>query len=284
MVETRKRRCCKTESAIIWRRHEPPARPIPSPPLFQSLRGGFAAPILAGPPVSTGSGSTPQQTRETTSFLPPKRKQSFDAYAYSFWRGGRSGSGLAAAGQYGGGQSGLIATIGLQETDGRTSPLALLIRTSIAHDRVREREIALGVRWQPAQSLPLSLSAERRFRNSGPDGFALYLAGGRSEIRLPAKFALEAYAQAGVVSGKTGGRFFDATARAGRQVLPAIHAGAGIWAGGQRNAARLDIGPTLRTELPVGANRIRIAADWRFRIAGDASPGNGPALTLSTGF
>lgn len=281
MVEKRNRQCCKAKNQMVWLRRKLPARPIPSPPLFQ---WGFDVPIPAGSPVSSGSGSIPQPETAHAPLLPSRRKLAFDAYAYSFWRGGRSVGGLAAAGQYGGGQSGLIATLTWQDKEGGRAPLALLIRTAVAHESATQRELALGIRWQPAASLPLSLSAERRFRNSDPDSFALYAAAGRSDIRLPAQFTLDTYAQAGIVSGKSGGRFFDAHARADRQVLPAIHAGAGIWAGGQGDIARLDIGPTLRTELPVGANRIRIAADWRFRVAGGASPGNGPALTLSTGF
>jgi hypothetical protein len=34
----------------------------------------------------------------------------------------------------------------------------------------------------------------------------------------------------------------------------------------------------------MGKLSVDIMADWRFRVAGNALPGNGPALTLSTGF
>ena len=47
---------------------------------------------------------------------------------------------------------------------------------------------------------------------------------------------------------------------------------------------RLDIGPTAGGTLRVGKASLRLSADWRFRIAGNASPGDGPALTLSTAF
>jgi hypothetical protein len=29
---------------------------------------------------------------------------------------------------------------------------------------------------------------------------------------------------------------------------------------------------------------VRLAIDWRFRVAGEAKPGPGPALTLAAGF
>ena len=213
-----------------------------------------------------------------------------DAYAYSFWRGGSGGRALAAGGQYGGSQSGLIATFSLQdgEKPGRPPTLALLLRAAVAHDNVDEREVALGVRWKPLEKLPVSVTTERRFRHDREDAFAIYAAGGVSDVSLPLKFRAESFAQAGVVSGKQAGPFVDAFVRADRNVFQTravqVHAGAGAWAGGQRGAARLDIGPSLRTEVAIHDARIRINVDWRFRIAGDAKPGNGPAFTLSTGF
>ena len=252
---------------------------------FEGL-SGVMPPLPAGSlfpyPALTRSG-TPNTNQPTAS-----GQLDIDAYAYSFWRGGGRGSGLATAGQYGGGQSGLIATIGLRNGSGRRMPIAALVRSSVAHDNLRDRELALGFRWQPSPSLPVSISAERRFRNVAADNFAVYAAGGRSDVRLPAGFKLDAFAQAGVVSGQNGGRFFDAHAKAERRIVPAsplpLYLGAGAWAGGQKGIARLDIGPSLRTDLPLNKARVRISADWRFRVAGDASPGNGPALTLSTGF
>ena len=47
---------------------------------------------------------------------------------------------------------------------------------------------------------------------------------------------------------------------------------------------RLDVGPSARAWVPAGPARFRIDASWRFRVAGDAPPGNGPAVTLSTSF
>ncbi len=49
-------------------------------------------------------------------------------------------------------------------------------------------------------------------------------------------------------------------------------------------SGRIDLGPTLLVRAPFGKVSVDVAADWRFRVAGNAVPGSGPALTLSTGF
>ena len=184
----------------------------------------------------------------------------------------------------------MIATFSFQRADDPSRPqsLALLVRAAVAHDDLHERELALGVRWHPIANVPVTISAERRFRPDRRDALALYVAGGVSDVVLPLKLRAESFVQAGVVSGKQAGPFFDVFVRADRKVADIqgvqFHAGAGAWAGGQRDAARLDIGPSLRTDFPVRNARVRLNVDWRFRVAGDATPGNGPALTLSTGF
>ncbi len=63
-----------------------------------------------------------------------------------------------------------------------------------------------------------------------------------------------------------------------------LRAGAGAWGGAQEDAARLDIGPSASVSFQLGEGRGRLAADYRIRVAGDAEPSSGPALTLSAGF
>ena len=251
----------------------------------------FGQTDISGQP-SNIPGDALVKTTTTPSSPPPIRRRSLraEAYGYSFWRRGNERSGLATGGQYGGSQSGLIATFSLQR-DGdveKAQNLALLVRAAVAHDDIDEREVALGIRWRPLAKLPLSVTAERRFQPNRKDAFAIYAAGGVSDVELPLKFRVDSFAQAGVVSGKQAGPFFDAFVRADRKVVQQgalqLHAGAGAWAGGQRDTARLDIGPSLRTDVQLSDTRVRINLDWRFRVAGDATPGNGPALTLSTGF
>ena len=184
----------------------------------------------------------------------------------------------------------MIAAFSFHDTTEQLQPqrLALLIRTSISHRDHEERELATGIRWRPSPKLPVTVMVERRFRSSRPSAFAIYAAGGVSEVPLPVKFRMDVFGQAGAVSGEGGGPFFDGIARADRKLAAArnvaVHVGGGIWAGGQRDILRVDVGPSLRADVAVRKVNFRLTADWRFRVAGDANPGNGPAITLSTSF
>jgi hypothetical protein len=52
-----------------------------------------------------------------------------------------------------------------------------------------------------------------------------------------------------------------------------------------RGAARLgDIGPSASLRFPLDGGSARLAIDYRHRIAGNAAPASGVALTLSAGF
>lgn len=255
-----------------------------------AIKGGYElSPSLAITSVASASQSMPSNG-PVGAISPQRRRLIAESYAYSFWRNGNSDGGLAEGGQYGGGQSGFVTTFELQPYDRRNAPqrFALLVRATIAHDEIKEREVGFGVRWRPVKALPVSITAERRLRHDRADAFALYAAGGVNAVDLPLAFKLEGFAQTGVVGGKDGGAFFDGFVRADRDVARSehmsLHLGAGSWAGGQRGAARVDVGPSIRSDIDILQTPIRITADWRFRIAGDARPGNGLALTLSTGF
>lgn len=239
---------------------------------------------FAGDAQLASGASAAQQTKSE------KRQSSLEVYAYSFWRSGAQAQAPLGSGQYGGSQSAVIAALPLLRfRSGNTAPkLAFIGRAAVAHGNSKEREIAAGLRWRPLQHLPLHLTAERRFRHARADAVAVYLAGGKSGIGLPLGFKLDSYGQTGFVSGKGGGAFADFNARADRQILKsgkaAMAGGAGIWGGGQAEVMRVDIGPTVRADIAAGAAQFRLTADWRFRVAGSARPGDGPAITLSTSF
>jgi hypothetical protein len=207
-----------------------------------------------------------------------------NVYAYSFIRGSTNGAIAPVGGQYGGSQSGFIATYDLAKSD----TFALLLRGSAAHGSMAERELAIGVRWKPVAAVPLSLIAERRLRHGRADAFAVTVTGGVSDIALSHRFRLDAFAQAGVVAGNNATGFFDLVARTQRKIVtigPApVTVGAGLWGGGQKGVFRIDTGPTIGTVIPAGKGAIAVHADWRWRVAGDARPASGPALTLSTSF
>lgn len=216
--------------------------------------------------------------------------QPLEVYAYSFWRRGSSPAGTLGNGQYGGSQSAVIAAIPVLRFSGNPglSRLSMAGRVSVAHGKMRERELAAGVRWRPVARIPVQVIAERRFRENRPDAFAALVAGGQSGLKLPLGFRLDGYGQAGFVSGQGGGPFADIAVHAHRPIAQSQSAsfavGAGIWGGGQGNVMRMDIGPNMRANVTAGGARFQLDASWRWRVTGQAQPGNGPAVTLSTSF
>jgi hypothetical protein len=207
-------------------------------------------------------------------------------YAYSFWRPGSPSILDAAAPQYGGSQSGLIATYRLTKKE--QADVSLLMRAAITPGRFADKELALGLRTRPIASLPITLSAERRFRANSRDQYAVYAAGSADNIGLLPGVKARGFAQAGVIPGKSPNLFFDAGLRAEHRIHSLgnadISLGAGTWAGGQRGASRFDVGPTLHANIKLGDTKLDVSADWRFRVGGNAQPKHGPAITISTGF
>jgi hypothetical protein len=240
-------------------------------------------------PLSTGRDTPP-----TNALAPPgkagthyeERRWGAELYAYSFWRfASADRPALAPGAQYGGSQSGMIATIDpFGEPD---RGLALLARGAVTPDG-EERELSFGLRWKPAAGWPILLSAERRLRANAPDHFTAYLSGGVDALKLPGRWQLDAYGQMGYASGRNGGEFFDAQARLtqslGELAGTPVAVGVGGWAGGQRGSKRMDVGPTVNAKINAGPTFVLVQLDWRLRVAGNARPKDGLALTLSTGF
>jgi hypothetical protein len=162
--------------------------------------------------------------------------------------------------------------------------LSLTVRLSTPLRRTQGAEAALGLEWQPARALPLRLLAERRqaIGREGRNAFAATLHGGVSERPLPLGLRLDAYAQAGAVGLRSRDLFAEGTARIGIPLGSRAGLGAAAWGATQPGARRLDLGPSASFRLP--AVRATLFADWRFRLAGNARPGSGPALTLWTDF
>jgi hypothetical protein len=211
-------------------------------------------------------------------------------------RGGPALAGGLAGAQLGGSQAG----IRLARTIDRARRLAVVARLSAAIDgsggthALSDREGAVGLAWRPTR-LPVTLVAERRFvfDRGGRDGTVAGVIAGLPATPVVAGFRLEAYGQAGAIArtgmgtGTTVEGFGDGAARLARPVTVGplhLDVGIGAWGGAQRGAARLDIGPTLGAQVPVGGRRLRVALDWRGRIAGNARPGSGPAVSLGTDF
>lgn len=150
------------------------------------------------------------------------------------------------------------------------------------------REVAVGIEWQPSD-LPLRAVAEQRFGLDGNRGGpAVGVVGGVDAVDLPFEFRLEAYGQAGAVWRGRIDPFADGALRVTREVAKAgkarLAVGGGAWGAAQRDAARIDVGPTAVATLSLGDQAVKLSVDWRERVAGDATPGSGPAVTLGANF
>lgn len=192
-------------------------------------------------------------------------------------------------GSYGQSQVGAVLRFDLlPSSDYR--PTAYL-RASQALAGADESEVAAGLAARPIPSVPITLAAELRTSIVNGDVELRPAAFAYTELApcdLPLGFTAEAYVQAGYVGGDFATAFADGQLRAEREVVrlgPAtLSAGGGSWGGAQKGAERLDIGPAMTFKIDAGAAAARLSLDWRFRVAGDAEPSSGPALTISAGF
>jgi hypothetical protein len=212
---------------------------------------------------------------------PVRAESRWSFAAWSFLRQGDAPA-LAPGGTLGGSQAGALARYRLNRDPAR--PLALSVRLSTPVRQPAGAEAALGLDWRPSRRVPVHLLAERR-QGLGRDGrsaFALMLHGGVSDSPL-AGLRVEAYAQAGIVGTRSSDLFGDGALRLSVP-LGRFRPGGGAWAAAQPGLSRLDLGPQASIRLPVAGRAVTLAADWRFRVAGTAKPGSGPALTVATEF
>lgn len=220
----------------------------------------------------------------------------WSADAWALVRGGRSAPALASgAAAYGGSQTGAVLRYNLAPSS-PIRPQLYMRATAALAATVREPEGAVGLMIRPLRRLPLAVMGEVRLQ-AGPAPArvrpVIMAVSELAPVRLPLGSEAEVYAQAGWAGGSFPTAFYDAAAVVEHGVAEPVpglglRAGGGLWTGGQTGAARLDIGPQLELRTMVGPQRrrirVRLAVDWRFRVAGRAEPGSGPAVTLSAGF
>jgi hypothetical protein len=207
---------------------------------------------------------------------------------------GLPGSGAAASPVLGGGQSGGSLSWTLDPLAKR--PVSIVARLNAATGAGGQIEksttqAAFGARWQVLPGV--SITAERlvAWGYAARNDWALRLAAGADGRR--GQLHWTAYGEAGVLGH--GDAYAGGQARA---MLPLVQlgkarfeAGPGAWASlqtgygaGDPVIGRFDIGPSIATIWPLGRANLEISADYRQRIAGQAAPASGPALTLSTRF
>lgn len=203
------------------------------------------------------------------------------------WRPDGRGSAAVAPASYGASQAGVLLSYRLAPGS-RFAPRAYARATGFP-DGVSRVELAAGLAIRPLAGLPVRAQAE--LRASERDGrievrpAAMLVGGARSEM-----LGLEAdvYGQAGYVGGGDATAFADGRLTLRKALASGggfrLAAGGGVWGGAQQGAARVDVGPSAAMTLATGQLTARVEADYRIRVAGDANPGSGPALTVSASF
>jgi hypothetical protein len=220
------------------------------------------------------------------------RQRRWSVDSWILWRQGSNAalSGGLLTPSYGASQAGAVVRYRLASASD-LRPAAYL-RTTGALGRSNEREVALGLQLRPVRGLPVVLAGEGRMTSASGRTFLRPAVLAFTELNpfdLPLGFRGEAYGQAGYVGGGFATAFADGQLRVDQRLAGLgkgdLRLGAGVWGGIQKGSSRLDAGPSLTFGRPLGgSSSVRVAADWRFRVAGRASPGSGPAVTLSAGF
>lgn len=273
-------------NVVRWRPDAAPlhrsSSPLP-PPVGGRLPALLARPadIAAPDPVPAGP-----RARFVPDAPPPRPvvARRYDRWRASLWLVARPGSGIGAvpgAGQIGGSQYGLRIVRPL----GSETPVAAVGRVA-GPLAGRGAEAAIGLEWQVAR--PIRLIVERRIPlDGGAGGSGVGVIFGIDHPLSP-RLRIEAYGQAGVILRGRSAPYVDGAGRLIRRLFDGhgidVSAGAGLWGAAQREARRLDAGPSLVVGVPLGASRARIALDWRQRIAGDGRPGSGLALSIGSDF
>lgn len=194
---------------------------------------------------------------------------------------------LPVAGELGGSQAGLRVAYEL----GGAQAWQAYGRGSMALGHVKQSEGAIGISAAPIAALPVRVAVERRQKlgRDGRSAMAAMAVGGVSGQSLPANFRLDAYGQAGVVGLRSRDAFVDGAVVIDRAVSLSNEAESlrlGVVAAGaaQPYVSRLDMGPRVTLPVPKFGKGMRLSVDWRYRVAGNAQPKSGAALTVGADF
>jgi hypothetical protein len=222
----------------------------------------------------------PQWTRQLA-YL--ERRWSGDAYVLA--RGAGPAALLAVSPVLGAGQSG--GSVAWITDPFAPRPLALTARAAVAHDGWGidgdSAQLGVGLRWRPFTGTTLAVE---RMVAGGPaarDAWTARAAWGAGDGQ---RWSL--YSETGVVGARRRDLYAAVQGYAGRVVAGegrrTLSLGGGTWASVQAadtTVSRVDIGPSLRLRLPAGEAGLELSGDYRFRVAGDAAPKDGVAVTLS---
>ncbi len=260
----------------------PPPRSSRRPPAPPAVPDAASArPVTANTSAAVVAAPVPDPVPTLPTRAAPAAHDRFQLSGWALVRGAASPGGLAPAGTLGGSQIGMRGWFapgpaGLVLTARVSSPLGSR-NGSEASVGLGFRKGGVGIIVEERISLDASGGAR-------PSVTAF---GGFSEVRVRGKLRADGYAQAGVVGLNNRTGFADGAVRVGHPIAEKpvrLAVGAGAWGGAQPGLARLDIGPQIVARVPVMGGTLRIAGEWRFRVAGNADPGSGPVLGIGADF
>jgi hypothetical protein len=205
---------------------------------------------------------------------------------WGFFRPDGASNALASGGQLGGSQLGFRLALPVAHVSDATG-VSLSMRGYSPLGSRKGKEAALGVSVQKHGTLSLGLIAERRIGidGGGRDAFAAMVIAGVSSVPVARGFDVSAYGQAGIVGARRRDAFVDGAVTLDHPVgASRARVGVGAWGAAQPGVRRLDTGPQVSVPLPLVGQSARISAQWRFRIAGNANPGSGPAIIVGADF
>ncbi|MBB4859873.1 hypothetical protein HNO88_003206 [Novosphingobium chloroacetimidivorans] len=242
-----------------------------------------AAPARLGEPGTLLGGRMDRLTRERS------------RWSGDFWALLRKDNGFApAAGTlpatYGASQTGAVFRYRLSRQDAHRP--TVYARTTTSLGAIQETSAALGFSGRPLPAIPIVAAIEGRVTDTNGSRRVQPAVLAVTEVpplALPGALRAEVYGQAGYVGGRYATPFADGQVRVDRSLLTVgrieARVGGGAWGGIQKGASRLDAGPGATVTMPLTSKMFgRVALDYRFRVAGNAEPDSGPALTVATGF
>ena len=245
---------------------------------------------IAGVPSVAISTSGQSYTSTESARADVVRSPRWSGDAWVLWRPGASNlTSGAPVPLYGGSQTGAVLRYLLAPAS-RVHPFAF-VRAVQALDGSRDGDLAAGLGVRPLAGVPVTAHAEMRLSRRKPATEvrpAAYVSGGFEEVSLVTGVVARGYGQVGYVGGSDATSFVDGSIVADAPVSETngsqLTMGIGAWGGAQRGSGRLDIGPTANLRVRVGEGTARLSADYRLRVAGNAAPTSGAAVTISAGF
>jgi hypothetical protein len=196
-------------------------------------------------------------------------------------------AGPAASPVLGGGQSGASLFYSVDPLARR--PLAVFGRVYAAHDNAigidpATAQAAIGLRWQVRPGI--SIAAERLIAIGAATSGDWNLRVAAGSARRVGRVDVDGYGEAGARGNGDLYAGGEAHARLpiGQIGSVQLAAGPGLWGSVQSAGSvvgRVDVGVGATARLPAG---LAVSGDWRWRVAGNAAPGSGPAVTIGMAF